>query len=78
MEIPPRMLAGGVPAKIMRELTELEMAWKVEGTGVYLDLVKRCHGTMREVEALTSAEPDRKRLKLPELKTLKETRRAKE
>jgi hypothetical protein len=33
---------------------------------------------MREVEALTSAEPDRKRLKLPELKTLKETRRAKE
>jgi phenylacetic acid degradation protein len=62
----------------MRELTELEMAWKVEGTGVYLDLVKRCHGTMREVEALTAAEPDRKRLKLPELKTLKETRRAKE
>jgi phenylacetic acid degradation protein len=68
------MLAGGVPAKIMRELTELEMAWKVEGTSVYLDLVQRCHASMREVEALTAVEPDRKRVKLPELKTLKETR----
>ena len=75
MEIPPRMLAAGVPAKLMRELTELEMAWKVEGTGVYLDLVKRCHGTLKQVEALTAAEPDRKRLKLPELKSLQETRR---
>jgi phenylacetic acid degradation protein len=78
MEIPPRMLAAGVPAKVMRELTELEMAWKVEGTGVYLDLVKRCHGTLREVEALSAVEPGRQRLKLPELKTLQATRRDKE
>jgi phenylacetic acid degradation protein len=76
MEIPPRMLAAGVPAKVMRELTELEMAWKMEGTSVYLDLAKRCHDSMREVEALTSVEPDRQRLKLPELKTLKEARRS--
>lgn len=75
MEIPPRMLAAGVPAKLMRELTELEMVWKVEGTSVYLDLVKRCHGTLKEVEALTAVEPDRKRFKLPERKTLKQTRR---
>jgi phenylacetic acid degradation protein len=47
----------------------------VEGTGVYHDLVRRCHGTLQEVEALTAVEPDRQRLKLPELKTLKETRR---
>jgi phenylacetic acid degradation protein len=78
MDIPPRMLAGGVPAKVMRELTELEMAWKVEGTGVYLDLVKRCHGTLREVEALSAVEPGRQRLNLPELKTLQATRRDKE
>ena len=52
LDIPPRMLAGGVPAKVMRELTELEMAWKIEGTSVYHDLVRRCHGTLREVEAL--------------------------
>src|SRR3989338_2979201 len=76
MEIPPRMLAAGVPAKVMRELTALEMAWKIEGTSVYLDLVKRCHGSLKEVEALTAVEPDRKRLNLPELKTLHETRRS--
>ena len=75
MEIPPRTLAGGVPAKVMRELSELEMAWKVEGTGVYLDLAKRCTATMKQVEALIAIEPNRKRLKLPELKTLQETRR---
>lgn len=75
LEIPPRMLAGGVPAKVMRELTELEMNWKIEGTSVYHDLVRRCHGTMQEVEALAVAEPDRKRLQLPDLKTLQETRR---
>ncbi len=74
MEIPPRMLAGGVPAKVMRELTELEMARKVKGTSAYLDLVERCHGTLKEVEALTAAEPDRKRLNLSELKTLHGTR----
>jgi phenylacetic acid degradation protein len=51
------------------------MAWKVEGTGVYLDLVKRCHGTLQEVEALTAVEPDRQRVNLPERKTLKQTRR---
>ena len=75
LDIPPRMLAGGVPAKVMRELTELEMAWKIEGTSVYHDLVRRCHGTLREVEALTAVEPGRKRVVLPELKTLKEARR---
>jgi hypothetical protein len=30
---------------------------------------------MKEVDALTAVEPDRKRVKLPELKTLQETRR---
>ena len=75
MEIPPRMLAGGVPAKVMRDLTALEMAWKVKGTGVYLDLAQRSRATLKEVEALTAVEPDRKRLKLPEVKTLQEARR---
>jgi phenylacetic acid degradation protein len=52
------------------------MNWKIEGTGVYHDLVRRCHGTLQEVEALTVAEPDRRRLQLPDLKTLKEARRS--
>ena len=77
-ELAPVGVGINVLPHAMRELTELEMAWKVEGTSVYHDLVRRCAGTMREVEALTAVEPDRQRLKLPELKTLQDTRRAKE
>lgn len=76
-EIPPRMLAGGSPAKLMRELTEVEMNWKIQGTSVYHDLVGRCHAGLVETEPLAMAEPNRKRLQLPELKTLPETRREK-
>lgn len=61
MIIPPRTLAGGVPAKVMRELTEAEMAWKAEGTAGYQKLAIRSATTMREVEPLREMEPDRKR-----------------
>jgi phenylacetic acid degradation protein len=72
MVVPPRMLAAGSPARILRELTELEMAWKSEGTRSYQDLTFRCLGTMQETVALTAPEPDRKRLNLPELLPLSE------
>jgi len=65
MEIPPRMLAAGVPAKIVRPLEEKEMAWKVEGTRTYQDLAVRSLNTMREVVPLTEVEPDRRRIEVP-------------
>ena len=65
MEIPPRMLAAGVPAKIVRPLAEKEMAWKVEGTRTYQDLAVRSLNTMREVVPLTEVEPDRRRIEVP-------------
>jgi phenylacetic acid degradation protein len=65
MEIPPRMLAAGVPAKIVRPLEEKEMAWKVEGTRTYQDLAVRSLNTMREVVPLTQVEPDRRRIEVP-------------
>jgi phenylacetic acid degradation protein len=67
MIIPPRTLVGGVPAKVMRALTEQELAWKIEGTQSYQELARRSLATMIETEALTAAEPGRKRLDLPEL-----------
>lgn len=70
MNVPPRMLAAGVPARIVRELSEQEMRWKVEGTQTYQHLAQRALATMREVEALTSVEPDRRRLDLPDLQPL--------
>jgi phenylacetic acid degradation protein len=67
MVVPPKMLAAGLPARIVRELTELEMEWKNEGTKSYQDLTRRSRATMRETEALAAVEPDRRRLDLPEL-----------
>jgi phenylacetic acid degradation protein len=67
MIVPPRMLAAGVPAKIVRKLTDQEMAWKVEGTQSYQELTRRSLKTMTQVDALPAPEPDRKRIELPEL-----------
>jgi phenylacetic acid degradation protein len=62
MVIPPRSLVLGAPARVMREVTEEEVKWKSFGTKQYHDLAVRSMQTMREVEALTEVEPDRKRI----------------
>jgi phenylacetic acid degradation protein len=67
MIVPPRTLVAGVPAKIVRALTEQELAWKVEGTQSYQELTRRSLATMIETDALSSVEPERKRIELPDL-----------
>jgi phenylacetic acid degradation protein len=66
MEVPPRVLVAGVPARIVRELREQELRWKVEGTQTYQELTVRSATTMREVDPLTEVEVDRKRIKFPD------------
>src|SRR6185436_17867330 len=48
MVVPPKMLAAGSPARLIRELSELEMEWKAEGTRSYQDLTRRSLATMQE------------------------------
>lgn len=67
MVVPPRTLVAGVPAKIMRELSEQELAWKIEGTRSYQELTRRSLATMIETEPLTAVEANRKRIEVPEL-----------
>jgi phenylacetic acid degradation protein len=67
MVIPPRTIAAGVPAKVLRALTDTELAWKAEGTRHYQDLARRSLATMRAVAPLPAPEPGRKRLDLPEM-----------
>ena len=76
MQIPPRTLVQGVPGKVVRELTAEEMSWKVEGTRSYQELARRSLATMIETVALQEAEPDRKRIEVPELLPLAFTRRS--
>ncbi|HEV2608978.1 MAG TPA: phenylacetic acid degradation protein PaaY [Noviherbaspirillum sp.] len=70
MKVPPRSLLAGVPAKVLRELSEEEIAWKLEGTLTYQDLTKRCLATMQEVQPLTEMEINRPRPKAPDVKPL--------
>ena len=67
VEIPARHLAAGMPAKVVRELSEQEIAWKTEGTRTYQDLTRRCQATLVETAPLAAPEPDRKRIDLSHL-----------
>src|SRR5262247_2481901 len=40
--VPPRKLAAGMPARIVRDLSADEIAWKSAGTREYQDLARRC------------------------------------
>jgi phenylacetic acid degradation protein len=62
MEVPARSLVVGTPARVVRELRDDEIQWKTAGTGQYQELAVRSMHTMREVEALTEVEADRKRI----------------
>ncbi|MDN8614742.1 phenylacetic acid degradation protein PaaY [Variovorax ginsengisoli] len=74
-KIPPRSLAAGMPAKVMRALSDQEVAWKLEGTRTYQALTLRSLASMQEVAALTAVEPERPRVAAPDVKPLIATRR---
>ena len=59
--IPPRSLAFGIPARVARELTEEEIAWKRRGTRDYQHLAVRSLASQRVVEPLRAVQPDRPR-----------------
>ena len=65
--VPPRTLVAGIPAKVLRELTEAELAWKADATRQYQALAVRSLRTMTETAALAEVEANRRRLELPEV-----------
>jgi len=69
MKVPPRTLVAGVPGKVVRELSEREIAWKRDGTLVYQALVGRCHASLREVAPRAADDRARKRLTADDLGT---------
>ena len=78
MEIPARSLVAGVPARVLRPLSDQELAWKFAGTRTYQDLTRRSLATLVEAEALTAVEPDRKRFDLAGVLPLIELRKLSE
>jgi len=73
--VPDRVLVAGVPAKVIRPLSEEEMAWKAEGTKTYQDLTRRCLATMVETAPLAAMEADRKRIVMPDVVPLTELKK---
>jgi phenylacetic acid degradation protein len=60
--VQPRTLVAGVPAKVIRELSDDEIKWKSEGTAIYQKLAQRYLATLKEVQPLREMEKDRKRV----------------
>ncbi len=63
-QCPPRTLIAGSPAKIIREMSDAEIAWKSKGTAEYQQLTVRCLNSMQAVQPLTEVEADRKRVNI--------------
>ena len=59
MQVPPRKVVVGNPARIVKDVTDEMLAWKTEGTRLYQALPARLHATLRECEPLRSAPADR-------------------
>jgi phenylacetic acid degradation protein len=59
MEIPPRKVVVGNPAKIVKDVSDEMLAWKTEGTALYQALPGRLHATLRAVEPLRAVPPGR-------------------
>jgi phenylacetic acid degradation protein len=62
MIVPPRTLVAGMPAKVVRDLSPEEVAWKSEGTVEYQRLAVRSQTTMVACAPLASEEPGRSRV----------------
>ena len=75
MIVPPRSLAAGIPARVVRGLTETELTWKIEGTQSYQELVRRSLATMKLCAPLAAVEADRRRIDLPELLPLSDLKK---
>ena len=52
MQIPPRKVVVGNPAKIVKDVSDEMLAWKSEGTALYQALPSRLHATLRPCEPL--------------------------
>ncbi|MFO0990157.1 MAG: transferase hexapeptide repeat family protein [Alphaproteobacteria bacterium] len=64
-KVPPRTLAAGIPARVVRPLTDADIARKTAGTRIYQDLAARSLRTLLRCEPLAAAESGRRRVPPP-------------
>lgn len=52
-KIPPRSLAAGNPAKIIKQVSDEMISWKTEGTMLYQQLPQQCFDTLKLCKPLS-------------------------
>jgi hypothetical protein len=73
MEVPPRSVVVGNPAKIVKLVSDEMIAWKTEGTRLYQALPKQLDATLTPCEPLRTVPADRQ-AQQPTYRTWHETR----
>ena len=73
MQIPPRSVVVGNPAKIVKEVSDEMLSWKSEGTALYQQLPAQMRASWEEVEPLRAVPADRP-TQSNALKTWKQTK----
>ncbi len=59
--VAPRTLVAGIPARLVRHLSDDQVRDKQNGTRMYKDLARRCLAGLRPATPLPEPEPDRRR-----------------
>ena len=57
--LPARSIFVGNPGKVVKTVSDEMLAWKTEGTELYMKLAEQCHTTLKEVTPLEAVEPNR-------------------
>ena len=73
MQIPPRSVVVGNPARIVKQVTDEMLAWKTEGTALYQALPARLRESLQPAQPLREMPADRARQGMS-YRTWKETR----
>ncbi|WP_181306326.1 transferase hexapeptide repeat family protein [Rufibacter sp. XAAS-G3-1] len=60
-KIPPRSVVVGNPHKIVKQVSEEMIAWKTEGTQIYMQLPADLHATLKPCEPLRQVPENRTR-----------------
>lgn len=65
MDIPPRSVVVGNPAKIVKQVSDEQLAWKTEGTGWYQRLPGEAKADLAPCDPLNEPEENREKIKFP-------------
>lgn len=60
-KVPSRSLMVGNPAKVIKEVSDDMIAWKIKGTQLYQALPKECYDSLKPCEPLREIESNRPR-----------------